>query len=97
MLLNWLEEWYRSSCDGDWEELYGITISSLDNPGWLVEIDLFETPLENKTLLPIYIVNTDDDWVCCRTENCRFYGSGDPTKLAYIIEIFKKWTEECIN
>lgn len=31
-ILKWLENWYSSNCDGDWEHLYGITIRTLDNP-----------------------------------------------------------------
>jgi hypothetical protein len=43
-----LQEWYRSRCDGEWEEQHGITITSCDNPGWWVKIDLAGTPLETK-------------------------------------------------
>jgi hypothetical protein len=40
-----LEDWYASRCDGDWERSFGITIETLDNPGWAVRIDLAETRL----------------------------------------------------
>ena len=33
-IINWLEEWYVSNCDGDWEHTFGITINTIDNPGW---------------------------------------------------------------
>ncbi|RRJ95187.1 hypothetical protein Ga0100231_013590 [Opitutaceae bacterium TAV4] len=38
-----LSEWYASQCDGDWEHSYGFKISTLDNPGVAIEIDLFGT------------------------------------------------------
>ena len=38
--LGWLERWYQAQCDGDWEHHSGVTIETLDNPGWLVKIDL---------------------------------------------------------
>ena len=41
--LEWLEQWYEKTCDGDWEHIYGISIDTLDNPGWRVRIDLRET------------------------------------------------------
>ena len=51
----WLEEWYKSSCNGEWEEDYGIKIQTIDNPGWLVIIDILETDLEEKEFVPLNI------------------------------------------
>ena len=42
-----LQEWYIKQCNGEWDHLYGITIETLDNPGWSVQIDLEHTGLEN--------------------------------------------------
>ncbi|MDO7908781.1 Imm53 family immunity protein [Paenibacillus sp. JX-17] len=39
-ILKWLQEWYASQCDGDWEHSNGIKITSIDNPGWYVEINI---------------------------------------------------------
>ena len=41
----WLQAWYVSQCDGDWEHQNGISISTLDNPGWEVPIDLVDVDL----------------------------------------------------
>jgi hypothetical protein len=49
-ILQWIQQWYKEQCDGDWEHSYGITIESLDNPGWLVKVDLENTKLEDETL-----------------------------------------------
>ena len=38
-----LSDWYESNCNDDWEHGYGVKIETLDNPGWLVQIDLFGT------------------------------------------------------
>ncbi|MFO0948082.1 MAG: immunity 53 family protein [Planctomycetota bacterium] len=43
-----LQQWYESQCDGQWEHAYGVSIESLDNPGWLVRIDLRGSPAEGK-------------------------------------------------
>ena len=53
-VLNAVNEWFQSQCDGDWEHDYGITIETLDNPGWSVEIYLYETELQDSTL-PLYL------------------------------------------
>ena len=42
-----LMEWYAAQCDGSWEHDYGIKIDTLDNPGWYLEIDLTDTPLQD--------------------------------------------------
>jgi len=44
-----LGKWYRSQCNGEWEQKHGLAIESCDNPGWWVKIDLAGTALENKT------------------------------------------------
>jgi len=45
MVLVQLPQRYRGQCDGDWEHSYGVKIETLDNPGWLVTIDLTDTTL----------------------------------------------------
>jgi|GEM_PF-3181522 len=42
-----LTNWYQNQCDGDWEHKYGVSIETLDNPGWIVKIvsTLFSTLL----------------------------------------------------
>jgi hypothetical protein len=32
-ILPWLQGWYATQCDGDWEHEYGVSIETLDNPG----------------------------------------------------------------
>ena len=68
-VINWLNEWYKSNCNGDWEHCYQIRIETLDNPGWWVKIDLNDTELENQFFEKIAINNSEDDWLFCRVEN----------------------------
>lgn len=89
----WLEEWYKSNCDGDWEHMYGVKIDTVDNPGWYVTIDLADTEMENKVFSKIIIDNSDDDWIICFVEKGQFKGSGDPNKLEEIIKVFKEWVD----
>jgi hypothetical protein len=46
-LIEQIQVWYAAQCDGDWEHQYGVSIETLDNPGWSVTIDLSGTSLEN--------------------------------------------------
>lgn len=92
-LFQWLEAWYQSMCNGSWEHCYGITIDTLDNPGWIVRIDIEDTDLENKEFNEIWYDNGDKDWLICRISQGKFEGSGDVTKLKKILNIFKEWDE----
>lgn len=38
--LKGLQDWYCSQCNGDWEHGYGVSIETLDNPGWSLKIEL---------------------------------------------------------
>jgi hypothetical protein len=40
-----LQAWFASTCDGEREHHHGLSIITIDNPGWLVKIDLSGTPL----------------------------------------------------
>ena len=91
--IKWLQEWYKSNCDGDWEHLFGVQITTLDNPGWLIEIDLTDTDEEDKDFCKIKYDKGDDDWLLCYVKENVFYGNGDPDKFFKIIEIFKEWVE----
>jgi len=80
-------------CDGSWEHFYGIKIETSDNPGWIVEFDIIDTPLENKTFDPIHNGKSDYDYLICKIENGKFKGFGDVTKLEDILKVFLNWAE----
>ena len=80
-------------CDGDWEHCYGVKIDTSDNPGWIVEIDIIDTPLENKPFDTIHYGETDHDYLICKIENGKFEGFGDVTKLENILNCFLNWAE----
>ena len=39
-IIQWLQDWTKSQIDGDWEHELGISISLLDNPGWILSADV---------------------------------------------------------
>jgi hypothetical protein len=96
-LLQSLQRWYTEQCDGDWEHTYGIAIETLDNPGWLVKVDLTDTTL-NARPFPGIDENVDEHgwqqggrWLRCYVENGVWHGAGDETKLATILQTFLFW------
>ena len=93
-LISFLESWYHSNCDGEWEHEFGLKIDTLDNPGWSVEIDLECTDLENKDFLECKKNCEDnDDWILCKIEEKKFKGYGSSGNLEEILEKFKEFAE----
>lgn len=91
--LEWLQNWYAEMCDGDWEHLYGVSIETLDNPGWHVRIDLRETAYATAELSPIHSDNGPTDWLNCSISNHIFDGCGDSSKLSSILATFRACIE----
>lgn len=58
-----LQQWYISNCDGDWEHKSGITISTLDNPGWAIDINVEGTALAGVIKNPSSIDRSSVDWL----------------------------------
>lgn len=100
-LIKRLQKWYISECNGDWEHTYGVQIGTLDNPGWIVDINLNDTALENVPFSPVKYgvgaesIEDDGDWLSCEVDNKVFKGRGGPEKLDEILKIFLDWTETC--
>jgi len=93
-ILNWLCNWYKKNCNGDWEHNYGVAIGTLDNPGWSVKIDLVDTPLYGKKLEKRWIENSDSDWCSVSSDGIFFEAYGDSSKLRFMLEYFKEFVEE---
>ena len=87
-LIEQIQSWYAAQCDGDWEHQYGISIDTLDNPGWCVTVDLFGTSLENVSFQTYQEDKSEEDWVVCEINGNKFVGRGDPGKLQTILENF---------
>lgn len=93
-VFKWLQEWYMQNCDGDWEHCYGVTIGTLDNPGWYIDIDLTDTDLEDEVFETTSLERNQNDWVYCHIENNIYKGCGGTANLSEIIEIFRNWCNE---
>jgi hypothetical protein len=100
----WLIRWYHSRCNREWEESYGIKIETLDNPGWRLEIDLRETPLDatpfdrtDFNLVQADHVNDEDminlRWYTCRVEDRKFQAHCGTLDLPAVVAVFRRWAE----
>ena len=90
-VLSWFQEWYSQQCDGDWEHDDRITIQSLDNPGWMVVINLLDMELEDKEFESLKIERSENDWLHCKVENKVFRGAGGAGNLKKMLEVFLSW------
>ena len=97
-----LQEWYISHCNGEWEHFYGVNITTLDNPGWRLLIDLQETELADVPFAEQRENISDDsngdnldlDWSVCTKQESQFSGHCGPRQLEHIMFIFLNWARE---
>ena len=98
--LKFIQDWYRSQCDGDWEHTYGIHLETLDNPGWTLRIDLIGTDQENIAFNPVshnvgeHSDPHEVDWFTCHVKDGSWHGSGGPEGLETLISIFRTWINQ---
>ena len=92
--LEYLVSWYRAQCNGSWEQANGVTIETMNTPGWMVTIDLIDTPLENKTMRTIRQERSPTDWLLCEVDHGHFRGQGDLQKLIQILHAFQIWVTD---
>ena len=88
-----LQEWFRTECNGDWEHQYGVKIQTLDNPGWMVDIDLVDTALERRQFSSLVEERSEDNWIHCKIEGGVFKGRGGPGNLDELLLTFLAWAE----
>ncbi len=92
-LIKWLDNWYASQCDGNWEHDYGVNIETLDNPGWSIKINLnyTNTPLDDRKWRLIEL--SENQWIGYKIKDGFFDAASVPKNLEILIYIFKKLVE----
>lgn len=85
-LLHWLERWYVAHCDGEWEHQYGITIETLDNPGWTLTFDVGDEAVAFEP------VEWDDgpEWLHARLEESQLKVACGPRSLRRALELVRE-------
>jgi hypothetical protein len=89
------QDWFAARCDGDWEHSSGIKITTLDNPGWSLEVRLHDTCMEGHTLEWVKIDRSEEDWLHCWTEDGKFQARGGARNLAEMLGFFVDWSNRC--
>lgn len=97
-IIQWLQDWTKSQIDGDWEHELGISISMLDNPGWILSADVSNYGVFLKETKPLGRDN-DVDWIDFEVRviaKTYVYIEifGDISKLNKILYSFKAIIEE---
>jgi len=91
--LSRLSDWYGAQCDGDWEHTYGIKLETLDNPGWLLYIDLVGTELQDKPFTRVHRGDSEEDadWLDCKVASGKFEAAGGVQNLPDMLDAFLSW------
>jgi len=84
-----LQEWYHSQCDGDWEHGYGVAIGTLDNPGWTITVNLDGTDLEGRTLDRQKVDRSEHDWWHAWSDGLTFDCAAGPLNLDDALGAFR--------
>jgi hypothetical protein len=88
-----LQAWYAAHCDGDWEHQFGVSIDTLDNPGWTASIDLQETELSGKSFDEVKDnFEHETEWMRCWVEDGQFHIACGPTRLREALKLFLDWS-----
>jgi immunity protein 53 of polymorphic toxin system len=92
-LLKRLQHWYGAHCDGSWEHRYGVSIDTLDNPGWSLVVDLTDTELADRVFDEVRVERGGDGWYRCKVFDRVFEGSCGPMGLNELIGVFLNWAD----
>lgn len=98
-ILSRLMRWYDANCNEEWEHSCGVKIDTLDNPGWLVVINLEGTGIALESIPPTKVYRDKDDWFECSVQpgcvftsdgegHSKFVGYGGPRNLEEMIGYF---------
>ncbi|MDV3469228.1 immunity 53 family protein [Stenotrophomonas sp. C3(2023)] len=90
-----LQRWYSNHCDGDWEHSYGVKIDTLDNPGWILTVDLIDTELSEYSLPRTRVDRSEIDWIQSEISDGRYIGCGGALNLEEIVLQFLDFAEGC--
>jgi len=88
----WLQRWFLSLCNREWEHGEGVDIGTIDNPGWQVKISLSGTVHEGASFSEVRREG-ESDWIFCRVRKNFFEGNGGAENLDEIIGVFRAWVE----
>ena len=93
-------EWYQTHCNDVWEHQNGVRLETLDNPGWLLTVDLIHTDLQGRAMIEVREGIAPNNhpvsprWLHCSAIDNQFRGACDPTQVARLFEIFHQFRRQ---
>lgn len=90
----WLQEWYQSYCNGDWEHDYRIHFRTINNPGWSLTINVDDTDLDYADFQQIKINRSEQDWIFCEIKDLQFEARCGVENLPEVLKVFRHWAVE---
>ncbi|WP_194844933.1 immunity 53 family protein [Candidatus Rhabdochlamydia porcellionis] len=90
----WLQQWYQSYCNGDWEHTYGVCLKNTANPGWSLTINVEDTDLEYANFQQIKIDQSEQDWIFCEVKDMQFEARCGAKNLPEVLKVFRHWAME---
>ena len=95
--LAWLQQFYLSFCNDDWEHGYGCEIANVDNPGWSFKFELADTVYEEidgpNVAKGVDQAEDGPDWIFLKKEGSVVSGACGPLKLDDLIGEFRAWVD----
>jgi hypothetical protein len=88
-----LQAWFAAHCDGNWEQEYGVTIQTVEEPGWELRVDLVGTSLEGVALARQPTGQGSEDWCEMWCDGYTFYAVGGPHDLHELLGAFVSFAE----
>ena len=89
--------WYQAHCDHSWEHKHGVRLETLDNPGWLLTVDLVHTDLQGRQMAEVREGTAPGGhpvsprWIHCVVSDNQFRGACDPTQVARLFQVFSQF------
>lgn len=87
-LLDRLQHWYASHCDGDWEHDSGFSIGPIDNPGWRIAFRLSDDPNYEPGFWDFADERSPSDWVHVNIRQGTLQVVGGPLNLKELLSRF---------
>ncbi len=95
--LDFLIEWFAQQCDGDWEHGVGITIETMDNPGWSLDVGIAETELEGLVTDWHKEETSEDTWLHWRSTGHMFEARCGPGDLTRALAAFQSFASDATS
>lgn len=88
--LTFLQDWYARHCDGDWEHDSRVRISTLDNPGWRLWVNLEDTELAGRHIPRTRDESSSEQWIDYQCDGNAFDAACGPRGLGLALTAFRE-------